>query len=178
MTGVEIIEEDVKTIEKSRFAIRKSRFTVLIDGYNDGWLSPSGEFMNIDHMHHVERAFDIISELDLLSEYKKVYESRGLDTGEYLIHYLHYIALEGGHLLYKNFNKNQLDKLDLMEYQGIIVPKEKELIDENEKNEKEYVMCMLDYYSQYKNQFHKKGELRVGFKKWRSLADKYNVRFE
>jgi hypothetical protein len=175
---VDVLENEREELENSRFSIRKSKFTILIAGHDDGWLSPDGTFLDIEHCHHVDVAFQIISNNNLLPEYEKVYLSRGLDTGEYLIHYLHYIALEGGHLLYKHFNKVQLDVMDLMEYNGIIVPKEKELIDEKEKNEKEYVMCMLDYYSQYKNQFHKKGQLRVGFKKWRELADKYNVKFE
>jgi hypothetical protein len=178
MYSVEVIEEDIKSVEISRFAIRKSRFTVLIDGYNDGWLSPDGEFMNIEHTHHVEVAFDIIEKLGMIEEYRKVYLSRSFDTGEFLIHYLNYIALEGGHLLYKNFNNIQLKKLDLMEYNGIITPKEEKLINENERLERCYVKDMIEYYSQDKNQFHRNGNIRVGFKNWRNLADKYNIRFE
>jgi hypothetical protein len=172
------ILQDTDCKKESRFGIKKSTFKIEIDGHIDGWLDPDGIFFPNKSHHHVEAALDIILQLKQDRDYYQLKKIRDLDTGEFLILKLSYIALESGHLLYIGFSSRQLQKMNLTTWNEVIIPKTNKFLELHEKNEKQYVLDMLDYYSKRTNQFHSVSKKeRVGFLNWRKLADKYDVRF-
>lgn len=171
--------------------IRKTTFKVLTNVY-DGWMDRRGVITSNESHHHVERALEIIAEADrklvengrephYMNDFLESNKNKGYDAGEFLVVVFGYIAIEGKKAIY-NCGKNgttsmQRKAIGVKWEDGVLIDDKINVKKERESaKERQWVVKMASFYSDWRNQFHcPSGTPRASYLEWKELANKYGV---